>query len=61
MTNAAVVGYAVLSIAVVTALVMLFSPTGLRCPECGSIQLTNVRVGFPIWICERCQNVFRVR
>jgi ribosomal protein L37AE/L43A len=39
---------------------MVFIPTGLRCPECGSIQLTKILVGFPIWICESCQNVFRV-
>jgi len=54
------VGEAVLSIAIVVAVLMVFIPTGLRCPECGSIQLTKILVGFPIWICESCQNVFRV-
>jgi hypothetical protein len=61
MTSAAVVGDAVLFIAVVTGIVMVFVPAGLRCPQCGSIQLTKIRIGFPIWICENCQNVFRVR
>ena len=63
MSDAAMpmVGEAVLSLAVVVAVLMVFIPTGLRCPECGSIQLTKILVGFPIWICESCQNVFRVR
>jgi ribosomal protein L37AE/L43A len=54
------VGEAVLSLAIVVAVLMVFIPTGMRCPEGGSIQLTKILVGFPIWICESCQNVFRV-
>jgi ribosomal protein L37AE/L43A len=54
------VGEAVLSLAIVVAVLMVFIPTGMRCRECGSIQLTKILVGFPIWICDSCQNVFRV-
>jgi ribosomal protein L37AE/L43A len=61
MTNPALVGEAILCITVVVAILMMFIPNGLRCPECGSVQLTKILVGFPIWICESCQNVFRVR
>jgi ribosomal protein L37AE/L43A len=31
-----------------------------RCPECGSIKLTELWYGETIWVCESCDTVFRV-
>ena len=39
-------------------LVNHFAP---RCPECGSLSTTSLWMGLPIWICQRCQAVWRVR
>jgi ribosomal protein L37AE/L43A len=39
----------------------LFSRYAPRCPECGSLWATSLRIGIPIWVCERCQTVWRVR
>lgn len=32
-----------------------------RCPECGSTQVQELWAVGRIWICERCENVFRHR
>jgi len=45
-------------LAMTAALFNLYVP---RCPECGSVWTTHLSMGLPIWICDRCQNVWRVR
>lgn len=32
-----------------------------RCQECGNRSTTSLWMGLPIWTCERCQAVRRVR
>jgi ribosomal protein L37AE/L43A len=54
-------GELALTVAVVAIFVMGFIRSGPRCPECGSRQLAKILIGFPVWFCERCANVFRVR
>jgi hypothetical protein len=39
-------------------LIKSFAP---KCPECGSLWTTSLWVGLPIWVCQRCQNVWRLR
>lgn len=51
----------VITLAMIGVGFVMFGRSLPRCPECGSIHLTRVWFGFPIWICERCENVFRVR
>lgn len=51
----------VATLAMIGVSLVLFGHSLPRCPECGSIQLARAWFGIPIWICERCDNVFRVR
>ena len=57
----AAIGELVLTLVVVGVVMMAIARAVPRCPECGGIQLSKILIGYPIWICERCQTVFRVR
>ena len=55
------IGVVVLTTLFLAMTVAMFNFYVPRCPECGSVWTTHVSMGGPIWICDRCQNVWRVR
>jgi len=53
--------YGALTVVLLGCSLLLVNRYAPRCPECGSRATSSLRVGMPVWFCESCQTVWRVK